>query len=231
MQGRPSTTRRRSRVALLLGGAVKRLFALAGAAALTLLFFMVLPLIQAISQTPTADLMVQSVDTAQLPPPPPPPPEEEPEEEPEPEEQPPELTEEAPPLDLSQLQLVLNPGGLSDGWTAGDFAVDLGAMTGGAKDVDALFSLADLDQKPRVIYQPSPIQDAKIRKRAPGTVYILFIVNERGRVENPIVQSSTDPLFERSALAAIKKWKFEPGKRKGEAVRFRMRVPITFPKG
>jgi len=45
------------------------------------------------------------------------------------------------------------------------------------------------------------------------------------------VQNSTDPIFEGPALAAIKQWKFEPGKRKGEPVRFRMRVPITFPKG
>ena len=60
---------------------------------------------------------------------------------------------------------------------------------------------------------------------------LIFIVNERGRVERPIVQKSSNPAFERAALDAIKKWRFEPGKRKGEAVSFRMRVPITFPKG
>jgi len=43
------------------------------------------------------------------------------------------------------------------------------------------------------------------------------------------VQSSPDPVFERPALTAVKQWKFEPGKRGGQAVRFRMRVPITFP--
>jgi protein TonB len=45
------------------------------------------------------------------------------------------------------------------------------------------------------------------------------------------VQQSTDPVFERPALAAVKQWRFEPGKRNGKPVRFRMRVPITFPKG
>ncbi len=34
-----------------------------------------------------------------------------------------------------------------------------------------------------------------------------------------------------AALTAVKQWKFEPGKRNGKAVRFRMRVPISFPKG
>jgi protein TonB len=38
-------------------------------------------------------------------------------------------------------------------------------------------------------------------------------------------------VFEAPALKAVKQWKFEPGKKNGKAVRFRMRVPITFPKG
>jgi protein TonB len=61
-------------------------------------------------------------------------------------------------------------------------------------------------------------------------VYVLFVVDQRGRVESPMVQSSTDPKFEAAAVAAVKQWKFEPGKRNGQAVKFRMRVPITFPK-
>jgi protein TonB len=56
-------------------------------------------------------------------------------------------------------------------------------------------------------------------------------VDRDGRVRNAKVLSSTDPAFEGAALSAVKKWKFEPGKRKGQAVRFRMRVPVTFPKG
>jgi protein TonB len=174
--------------------------------------------------------VLQSFDTADVPPPPPPP-EEEKEEEPEPEEQPPELMEESPPIDLSQLELALNPG-FSGDWTAGDFGVKLNTTAAsGSSSAEALFSLADLDQKPRAIFQPAPIITPQLRQRTPGTVYIIFIVDERGRVENPIVQSSSDPLFEAPALAAVKQWKFEPGKRNGQTVRFRMRVPMTFPKG
>jgi protein TonB len=201
---------------------------LTGALGLTLAFFLVLPLMQTISKPPGDDLVVQAVDTANIPPPPPPP-EEEPEKEEEPEEEPPELTEEAPPLDLSQLELALNPG-FSDGWATGDFGVSLNTKGGGDEDVDALFSLSELDQEPRAIYQPSPNMNAKVRRRAPGKVSIIFIVNRNGRVQDAKVQASTDPIFERPALAAVKQWKFEPGKRNGEPVRFRMRVPITFPK-
>lgn len=204
-------------------------FVLLGAGGLTLLFFLVLPLMQAINKPPVTDLVVTGVDTAKLEAPDPPP-QEEPEEEPEPEEKPPELTENAPPLDLSQLEMALNPG-FSDGWMQGDFAVKLNTVVSESKDVDALFAIADLDQKPRVIYQPGPILTSELRKKTPGTVYIVFVVDPQGRVQSPQVQSSSDPVFERPALNAVKQWKFEPGKRNGKPVRFRMRVPITFPKG
>jgi protein TonB len=193
------------------------------------MFFLILPLMQTITQPRNMDMELQGIDTANIPPPPPPP-EPEQEEEKEEEPPPPELAEEAPPLDLSQLELALNPG-FGDGWMAGDFAVKLNAVASQDDALDAVFSMADLDQKPRVIYQPGPTLDAAARRKAPGTVYILFIVDQRGRVENPVVQQSTDPVFEKAALAAVKQWKFEPGKRNGQSVRFRMRVPVTFPKG
>lgn len=214
----------------LLRTFVRRLFVGTGAVGMTLGFFLVLPLMQAITKAPETDLVVQSLDTADIPPPPPPP-EEEPEEEPEPEEQPPELAEEQPLLDLSQLELALGPS-IGEGWLGGDFALKLDTVVKGNNGggVEELFAVADLDQKPRAVYQPSPVISAPMRKKAPGTVYVLFVVDPDGKVEDPVVQKSTDPVFERAALAAVKQWRFEPGKRKGQSVRFRMRVPITFPK-
>lgn len=205
-----------------------RLIVVLAACGMTLAFFLVLPLMQTLNKPPTNDLTVQSVDTARLEAPEPPP-EPEPEEEPELEEEPPELMEDAPPLDLSQLELALNPG-FSEGMLGGDFSVNLKSVVTDSKNVDALFSIADLDQKPRVIYQPSPMINNAMRKRAPGKVYIVFIVDKRGRVVKPKVQKSSDLVFEKAALDAVKKWKFEPGKREGKPVRFRMRVPITFPR-
>ena len=119
------------------------------------------------------------------------------------------------------------------GGAGGDFAVSLpvGGGAGSEEDAaDSLFSLSDLDQKPRIIYDAQPQFPPALKKLAPATVYIVFIVDQRGRVENPMVQSSTDSSFDAPALAAVRQWKFEPGKRNGEPVRFRMRVPITFPK-
>ena len=201
-----------------------------GASVLTLTCFLVLPLIQAITNSGKRDLIVRSSETVALPPPPSVD-EPEPEKEPEPEEDPPEMEEEIQPLDLSQLELALNPGGFGDGWSTASFEIKIGTEDGGGDAADALFSLSDLDQKPRAIYQPGPIIDDKVRRKAPGQVSVVFVVNARGKVEDPIVQASSDPVFVAPALAAIRKWKFEPGQRNGKAVRIRMRVPITFPKG
>lgn len=201
-----------------------------GGALGTLFCFLVLPLIQAISAAADSDTILRSIDTGAVPPPPPPPPEvEEPPPPPE-AEKPPEMQPEAPPLDLSQLELALDPG-VGGGWTTADFAVKLGAGQGSGEGGEdgGLFSVADLDQQPRVVYPHNPQITPQIRKKAPGTVYVVFVVDEDGRVQNPVVQQSPDPVFDRAALDAIKKWKFEPGKRNGKPVRFRMRQPITFP--
>ena len=139
------------------------------------------------------------------------------------------MPDETPPLDLSQLELALNVG-LGDGLSGGDFAVRLQSAFSSGESMEGLFSLADLDQQPRAIHRPSPILDTNLRRKVPAEVNILFVVNADGLVENPIVQGSSDPDFERVALNAVRQWRFEPGKRNGQPVRFRMRVPIKFQK-
>ncbi|MGE3171842.1 MAG: energy transducer TonB [Planctomycetota bacterium] len=197
-----------------------------GAAVLTVAVFLVLPLIQAISEPPRPDLVLVSADTAALPPPPPPP-EPEPEEEQE-DEKPPELQPDAPPLDLAQLELALDPG-MGGGWTTAEFAIKLDtAIAGDGGGDGGLFALDDLDQKPRCVYKQSPRVTPQMRRKGGGTVYVAFVVDEGGRVQNPIVQESPDPIYDKPAVDAVRRWKFEPGKRSGQAVSSRMRVPITF---
>lgn len=205
------------------------------AAAFSLMLFLVLPFMQSIGKPPEKDLLVRDSDVADLPPPPSAPPESEPEE-PEAQEQPPELVEQPQqPLDLSQLEIALNPGGGSG--TFGDFTVDLGAQitnAAGAGDggIDEIFSMADLDQRPRVLFQAMPQYPPDLRKlNRQGTVHVVFTVDVSGRVVGPKVDKSSDPAFERPALEAVSQWRFEPGTRKGEKVPFRMRVPITFNAG
>jgi len=198
-----------------------------GAVALTSVFFLVLPFIQAIHKGPAADLVLQTVSTADVPPPPPPP-EEEPEEEEEPEPEPPQMQEDLPQLDLSQLELALNPGVSGDLFGA-EMMVRLNPAAA-ADGAEAIFSQSDLDQAPLPVHQPAPKLTAQMRQRAPGKVVVIFEVDANGRVQTPRVRSSTDPVFESAVLAAIRQWRFEPGKRNGEAVRTRALQSFVIPR-
>ena len=210
--------------------------ALTAAAGLSFAFFLTLPLLQQMGAPPESSLDIRAVEAAVLQPPPPPPPEEAPEKEKREEPPPAELTEQsAPPLDLSQLEMALNP---EFGQGVGGAGVLAGGRLGGGvggsdadreREADAVFSMADLDQAPRVVSQPAPQYPSALRaQKARGTVHVLFVVDRDGRVVKPLVQKSTHSAFERPALDAVRQWRFEPGKRNGKAVQFRMRIPITF---
>lgn len=226
-----------SRALSMIATGSRRTLATIGGLALGLGIFMLLPVLESITSTPTEELQVQDADTIA----PPPPPreieqeEEKPEEQP-PEQEPPKLANEAPPLDLSQLELALNPGTGGAGGFGGDFTVNLGAaikqVSETAEEADGLFSVGDLDQKPRVIAQSSPVVPAALKKLQSDnvTVQVIFVVNQQGRVEEPKVRRSNNSAFDQVAINCVKSWKFEPGKRNGEPVRFRMMAPITFPK-
>ena len=204
----------------------KQLTYLGLGALVTLGVFMILPILQIITAPPPKDLTVRSVMTASLDAPDPPQmDEEEPEPEPEEVEPPPPQQN---PLSLSEMEIALAPG---DGGFGGDFTIDIGNVTGGSDEVDKIFSLSDLDQKPRAVYKPSPVYPKELaRKGIQGTVYVIFVVDKTGRATNLKVQKSSHPALEKPALNAVKKWKFEPGKSKGKPVKFKMRVPITFQK-
>lgn len=196
---------------------------------LTLLIFLVLPFMQAMSQPPK-EMMVRDVGMASFDPPPPPPEMEEPEPEPEPEEPPPQMEPQSQPMDLSQLELALNPGEGGGGF--GDFNLDLSGMIGdaaGGGSSDQIFSLDDLDQTPRPLFQRAPTYPQQLqRSRISGTVKVIFTVDEQGNVVNPRIASSTNSGFNQAALEAVKQWKYEPGTRQGKKVRFKVRQPFTF---
>jgi protein TonB len=205
--------------------------ALLAAAALTLFFFLLLPIIQEAGKPPEADAELRSVSTVNLPPPPPSPPEEPEKEEPEEDEPPPPEMEEAeaPPLDLAQIELALNPGFGGEG-AAGDFTLNLDALGETAsKQAEAIFALDDLDQPPKATVQTPPEYPRELaRKKLKGTVKIVFVVDKSGRVASPVVQSASHPAFVPPALRAVRSWRFEPGRRRGTPVQFKMRVPIVF---
>jgi protein TonB len=140
-------------------------------------------------------------------------------------------------LSLADLSAALD--GTSAG--GGDFAgaaasLQSGGRIGGTAPaldgetiLDGVFDIADLDQKPRPIYQAAPTYPVDLRqKKVEGTVHVLFVVDPQGRVADVRIEKSSLDAFERPALEAVKQWRFEPAVRKGQKVACKMRIPIRF---
>jgi protein TonB len=86
-----------------------------------------------------------------------------------------------------------------------------------------------LDNSPRTRFQAAPIYPFEAKQQGlHGDVIVEFLVDEHGEVREPRVVSSSHRMFEESALRAVAKWKFEPGRQNGRVVRFKMAVPIVF---
>jgi len=62
-----------------------------------------------------------------------------------------------------------------------------------------------------------------------GKVYVSFVVNKEGRVENPKIERGVDPLLDEEALRVVKLLKtWTPGSQRGEKVKVMFTVPINF---
>lgn len=137
---------------------------------------------------------------------------------------------------LSAIEAALN--GLAGG--GGDFAQALEFASGGRiggtgkagaleENLESAFSLAEIDQRPRAVFQAAPLYPSDMRsKKVEGVVTVVFIVDSEGKVANPRVEKSTHASFDKPALDAVKQWKFEPAIRGGLRVACKMRVPIRF---
>ncbi len=144
----------------------------------------------------------------------------------------------APALEAASLGAI--EAALNGQGGGGDFADALvfasGGRIGGMGKAGALddkldnaFSLAEIDQKPRAVFQAAPLYPAELRgKKVEGVVTLIFVVDETGKVQTPRLEKSSHPAFEKPALDAVRQWKFEPAIRAGQRVSCRMRVPIRF---
>ncbi len=94
---------------------------------------------------------------------------------------------------------------------------------------DVAVSVKLLDNPPRTRFQKAPVYPFAMKTSGmTGTVWVEFMVDEAGRVHDVRVLKSTHPDFEDATCAAVSMWKFEPGKRKGNPVCFRMSLPVVF---
>ena len=175
---------------------------------------------------PERSLELRAASAVELPPPvepeiAPPPPETEkpPEAAPEP-----QLAETPQQIPLSaDLEVALGAGGALAGFG------EIRSLTAAEAVPEDTFDVADLEKRPEAVSQVAPTYPAELRKsKVEGVVTLVFVLDEAGRVEDPRVENSSRPEFEKPALDAIRKWRFSPGQKDGQAVRTYIRIPMRF---
>ena len=190
------------------------------------LLFLAIPLTQMFTEYKKAPEEINAIEVA-TPAPPPPIEEPSPPPEPEPEEPPPELDTPPPPISLEILVMSLNPG--TGGSLAGDFA--LPGFNANQKSLGSLdiFDIGDVDEDPQAQKQAQPRYPSAARRAGKeGFVVAEFIVDTYGITTDIKIQQSSDPVFNETAIEAIRKWRFTPGKKDNRLVKTRTRVRIPF---
>ncbi len=215
--------------ASLMSGGGSRVLSYLGTSALTVFIFLALPITQLLSEkgVPASTVVMESVS---IPPPPPPPPDPPSEKEEIAEVDIPELEKDLQPLDLSQLDIALNPG-VGGALNMSNALFGFGVTPDTIAQMD-IFELNDLDNDPQRIVAIRPIYPfAPKRDKINGWVKLIIIIDERGKVIKADAESSSHREFEKSGIEAVLQWCFEPGTRHGKPVKVRKRQGITFQLG
>jgi protein TonB len=144
-----------------------------------------------------------------------------------------------PGLEAASLAAIADAlNGIAGG--SGDFGEALTFASGGRiggtgkpgamdETLEGAFSLTEIDQRPRAVFQSAPLFPSEMRgKKLAGVVTLVFVVDAGGKVTSPRVEKSTHPAFEKPALDAVRQWRFEPAVRSGQRVPCKMRIPIRF---
>jgi TonB family protein len=94
---------------------------------------------------------------------------------------------------------------------------------------DTVYKVGEGVSGPRALKMVEPEYSEDIRKAGVrGTVLLSLVVNQDGRPEDIQVVKSLQPDLDKSAIAALQDWEFEPGKKDGKPVRVRVNVEMNF---
>ena len=97
------------------------------------------------------------------------------------------------------------------------------------KGLSNLFNIGDLDQQPVARVRQAPAYPYDMRRAGiNGSVVVEFIISTEGDVIQTQVIKSSHREFEMPALQAVQKWKFKPGRRRGQVVNVRASQLLEF---
>jgi protein TonB len=125
-------------------------------------------------------------------------------------------------------------GGVVGGVEGGVAGGVLGGVLGGdtSKQERKVLPMGSIRQ-PKVTHKVNPIYPPAAQAMGlSGRVVLELIINERGQVENARILQSNNPIFNQSALTAVKKWRYSaPTTEAGQRVSVYQIVTITFKAG
>ncbi len=107
--------------------------------------------------------------------------------------------------------------------------------------VEIVVSFALARERPKVyepgrdVVAPAPITQVKpayprelMDAGVQGTVLLECVVDTDGTAKDVAVSRPLNPVLDAAAVDALKQWRFEPGRRKGEAAAVRIELEMTF---
>lgn len=121
------------------------------------------------------------------------------------------------------------PGGVEDGSPAGPGPGRGGPGPGDGGPIDIRGGEPPDLVLPAPLDTPSPrYPDTARIARAAGVVVLSATISADGRVVDVAVESSANPLLERSAVEAVSRWRYRPATVGGHPVAVILRVTLTF---
>ncbi|MFA5257819.1 MAG: TonB family protein [Opitutales bacterium] len=146
-------------------------------------------------------------------------------------EPPPEEKKAEPKLDIkppSMRDIEIQLAGLVIDWTPGNGAANVFDPTGILPtDLGNIVDSRIMDSPPRAVAMFNPASTS-LSRMIKGRVEILAEVDMHGLVTRVSVRKSVDPDIDRLALAAARKWRFEPGYVRGRPTRFWVVIPFVY---
>lgn len=101
-------------------------------------------------------------------------------------------------------------------------------MTDSTKVFDVVDVMPEIKGGMSEIYEHVKYPKLASRSGIEGKVFIKFVVNEQGKVEDPKILKDIGGGCGEAAVEGIKKLKFEPGKLNGQPVKVYFTLPVNF---
>lgn len=101
-----------------------------------------------------------------------------------------------------------------------------------AKDTTEVYNI--VDEMPEIegglaeVYKHIEYPSVARKKKVEGRVFIKFVIDENGKVLDPVILKDIGDGCGEAAIEGIKKVKFTPGKHKGKPVKVYYTLPVTF---